>query len=132
MDSIKFGAICKALKTINLPVCDLVIGIASGGVVPASLVACKLGCQLKIIELNYRDDNNLPRHLEPILLSEIVLPSDIKSILLVDDVSISGKTLESARQLFKDYQVWTMVFRGKADYVLFPNINTCLKWPWKA
>lgn len=40
---------------------DGVVGIASGGVVPAALVTQHLGLGLKIVGVNYRDESNTPR-----------------------------------------------------------------------
>jgi hypoxanthine phosphoribosyltransferase len=51
--------------------------------------------------------------------------------LLVDDVSVTGKTLEEARSLFKGNHITTFVFKGKADFVLLPDIKDCVDWPWK-
>jgi hypoxanthine phosphoribosyltransferase len=130
MTELTFKDISKRLKDVNLPQFDMVIGIAEGGSVPASLTAYKLGCDLKIVHINYRDENNNPARPEPVLMSKNDL-SEIKgSILLVDDVSISGKTIESAKKLLRGCEVKTMVMRGKADYVLFPEIESCVKWPW--
>jgi hypoxanthine phosphoribosyltransferase len=52
-------------------------------------------------------------------------------ILLVDDVSVSGQTLALARSLLKGYEVITFTLKGKADFVLFPEITACVNWPWK-
>jgi hypoxanthine phosphoribosyltransferase len=51
--------------------------------------------------------------------------------LVVDDVSVSGKTLEKARQLLAGNEVKTLTLKGNADYVIFPEIRDCVKWPWK-
>lgn len=131
MREVDFLTISQALEEIKLPDCQLVVGIAKGGVVPASLVAYKMGCDLKIVHFNYRNEENIPQHSAPLLVNKITLPENISSILLVDDVAISGKTLASAKELFKNYKVTTMVLRGKADYVLFPELTTCVQWPWK-
>lgn len=133
MTDISFRAISDALGNVKLSGYDLVVGIADGGIIPATLVAYKIGCDLKIAKFNYRNNDNIPQHHEPILLSTFTLPANIKNILLVDDVAISGKTLNAAKKkLFKNQRVATLVFRGKADFVLFPEITTCVKWPWKA
>jgi len=131
MVTITFPEIKKALDKFSLPLVDLVIGIAEGGLVPASLTANKLGCELASIKINYRDENNNPKFEKP----EIIIPFERsikgKSILLVDDVSVTGKTLEEARSLFKGNHIATFVFKGKADYVLLPDIKECVNWPWK-
>ena len=125
-----FSTICSAVKGIELANYDLVVGIANGGVVPASIIAYKIKCELKVVRISYRNDNNIPKNKKPIVLSKVNLSADIRSILLVDDVSVSGKTLEAAKGLFKGHKVSTLVLRGKADYVVFPHITDCLKWPW--
>ncbi len=131
MKEISFPAICRALRDSSLPDCDLVVGIANGGIIPASLVAEKIGCDLRIIRFNYRDKNNSPQHPEPVLLSPVALPANTRRLLLVDDVAISGKTLNAAKKIFKQQQVTTMVFKGQADIVLLPEISGCVNWPWK-
>jgi hypoxanthine phosphoribosyltransferase len=132
MVPISFKMISERLRSIRLPDADLVIGIGTGGIVPASLVAFHLHAELRIMVLNYRDENNNPRFETPAILS---LPDDKefrdKKILIVDDVSVSGKTLARARELLAEYQVETLTLKGKADYVLFPEIGDCVAWPWK-
>lgn len=131
MRKISFPKISKALENLKLPDCQLVVGIAEGGTVPAALVASRLGCDLKIVKFNYRNAKHIPRHPAPLLLSKVSLPENIKTLLLVDDVAISGKTINAAKKLFKNHKVTTLVFRGNADYVLFPRVSTCVRWPWK-
>jgi uncharacterized protein len=131
MVPLSFKMISERLRSIRLPDTDLVIGIGTGGIVPASLVAFHLNAELRVMVLNYRDENNNPRHENP----EILLPDkqDLleKKILIVDDVSVSGKTLSKAKELLADYKVETLTLKGKADYVLFPEIRDCVAWPWK-
>ncbi|MDD5731237.1 MAG: phosphoribosyltransferase family protein [Candidatus Omnitrophica bacterium] len=131
MREVSFEEICKAIKKFKLSGFDLVVGIASGGVVPAGLLAYKLGCGLSVIRLNYRDKNNKPKYARPQVFKNTVLPAGAKRILLVDDVSVSGKTIRTAKGLFKNYRIKTFVLKGKADYVLFPKYDDCVKWPWK-
>lgn len=133
MKELNFQAITERLKEISLPPFEVVVGIADGGIVLASLIAYKLGCDLRMVRFNYRGKDNIPQHPEPVLLSETDL-HEIKNanVLLVDDVSISGKTLESAKKLLNSCNIKTMVLRGRADYVLFPELDECVKWPWSA
>ena len=132
MVPLSFQQIAQRFQEMSLPATDLVIGIGSGGVVPAALAAWHLDADLRIITLNYRDEQNNPRHEEPVVIN---MPSDLhlrgKRILLVDDVSVSGKTLTAALRLLEGYEVKTLTMKGKADYVLFPEIRDCVKWPWK-
>lgn len=132
MVPVSFSEITARLRSMSLPKADLVIGIGTGGIVPASLVAFHLGCELQIITLNYRDENNTPRYENPVVVNMPEMPSLIgKRILLVDDVSVSGKTLTEALQHFQGLQIETLTMKGKADYVLFPEIKDCVRWPWK-
>ncbi len=130
MKILTFGQISERLNSFNLPNADVVVGIAEGGLVPASLVAFKIGAELKTIKINYRDETNTPIRTEPALLSDS-LEFKSKKILLIDDVSVTGKTLDKAKELFPGNEIITLTFKGKADYVLFPEINECVSWPWK-
>ena len=123
--------ISRRIASAELPEFDIVVGIATGGLVPASLIAYKTLKPLRILKLNYRDEQNNPVSEEPRLLSD--LPDDLRNkiILLVDDVSVSGKTFEKAKSLLEGNQIITFVMKGKGDYVMFPEVSTCVKWPWK-
>ena len=131
MIKITFPEIKKALDNFSLPLVDIVIGITDGGLVPASLTANKLGCELATIKINYRDENNNPKFDKPKIIGPFESIIKGKSILLVDDVSVTGKTIEEARSLFKGNRITTFVFKGKADYVLLPDLKDCVSWPWK-
>src|SRR5688572_13312345 len=100
MTSLSFTDITARLAAWNFPAeIDGVVGIASGGVVPASLVAMRLGVELKVMALNYRDEANEPRFAEPRLLSSVPDLGLWRRVLLVDDVYVSGKSWHAARQL---------------------------------
>lgn len=130
MVDLSFKEFSERFKKVKLPEVDLVVGIARGGIVPASLAAYVLGSELKIVCINYRDDNNSPQRSEPALLKEFEGIAS-KNILLVDDVSVSGKTVDFAKNLLEGNNVITMVMKGKGDIVLFPEIRECVNWPWK-
>jgi hypoxanthine phosphoribosyltransferase len=119
------------LKAQTLPDVDTVIGISTGGTTPAALVAYELDKPLYTLAINYRAEDNKPQRQQPELLE--ALPKDLpKRLLLVDDASVSGKTLDLAKRLLSDYHITTLVFKGKADIVLFSEIKPCVQWPWKA
>ena len=131
MVPLSFKEISERLKQMYLPEIDLVIGIGSGGVPPATFVAFYLNADLEIMTMNYRDEKNNPRFNEPKVLHKPLWSLEGKRILLVDDVSVSGKTMNAALELLKGYNVKTLAMKGKADFVLFPEIKDCVKWPWK-
>lgn len=131
MVPLSFREISERLKKTELPEIDLVIGIGSGGIVPAGFVAFHLNAELQVITLNYRDEQNNPRYDEPKILQKPEWQLEGKRILLVDDVSVSGKTMNTALELLKGFNVKTLAMKGTADYVLFPEIKDCVKWPWK-
>ena len=131
MIPLSFKGIAERLKTIDFPPIDLVIGIGTGGVPAATMVAYHLNAELSVLTLNYRDEQNNPKYDSPKVLSIPDWQLIGKRILLVDDVSVSGKTMNSALDLLQGYNVKTFVMKGKADFVLFPEIKVCVRWPWK-
>ena len=131
MVPLSFREISERLKHAELPKTDLVVGIGSGGIVPAGIVAFHLNAELRVMVLNYRDEKNNPRYDEPKVLEKPVENLEGKQILLVDDVSVSGKTMNKALEQLKGLNVKTLAMKGKADFVLFPEIKECVKWPWK-
>ena len=88
-----FKSIIQRIGNLSVPVFDLVIGIAEGGIVPASLIAAKLNTELKTVRINYRNEENLPVYDEPQILSRLSIAENIRNILLIDDVSVTGKTI---------------------------------------
>ncbi|MFC2084353.1 phosphoribosyltransferase family protein [Bacteroidota bacterium] len=128
---LKFEEISDRIRKFKFPDVDIIIGISEGGIVPSCLIAYHLKLPLKLIGINFRDEKNNPKFDSPKLISEFTPVNNIKRILLVDDVSVSGKTIELARSFLQNYHVDTLVFKGKADYVLFPEVDKCVKWPWK-
>ena len=111
---------------------DGIVAIASGGVVPAALVAQRLGVGLKVIALNYRDDANEPRHAEPTLLSAVPDLGAWRRVLLVDDVYVSGKSWHAARALLPaEVEVLPFVLKGKVDFALIRDVEGCVQWPWR-
>jgi len=131
MVPLSFKQISKRIKQLDLPEIDLVIGIGSGGIPPATFVAFYLDAELQVMTLNYRDEKNNPLYEAPKVLQKPEWNLEGKRILLVDDVSVSGKTMNVALEQLKGLDVKTLAMKGRADFVLFPEIKDCVKWPWK-
>jgi adenine/guanine phosphoribosyltransferase-like PRPP-binding protein len=127
---LSFTEIAQRLKGIEFPEIDGVVGIANGGTVPASLVAYQTNRPLSMIRLNYRDEDNAPLYESPQVLEVPSIDKALKRVLLVDDVSVSGKTLAKAQELLSGRAVVTLVITGEADYVVFPEVSDCVNWPW--
>ncbi len=133
MTPLSFSDLTRRLARWEFPAgIDGVIGIASGGVVPAALVAQRLGVELKVIALNYRDEANEPRFAEPRLLSPVPDLGGWQRVLLVDDVYVSGKSWHAARALLPAVvEVLPFVMKGKVEFALIRDIEGCVIWPWK-
>jgi len=118
-----------AFRELKLPDdYDLIIAIADGGLIPAAMINQRLKLPLKIIKINYRDDNKIPIYDEPRIYD---IPQGIadKKILLVDDVSRSGATFEAAKKAFSSAsRTDTLVVNGVADYSIYNE--ECFKFPW--
>jgi xanthine phosphoribosyltransferase len=133
MTPLAFEDIVTRLRAWSFPTgLDGVVGIASGGVVPAALTAQHLGLGLKLIALNYRDEANQPRSAEPQLLAPVPDLGPWRKILLVDDVYVSGKSWHAARTLLPSaVEVLPFVFKGRTDFALIRDIDGCVQWPWR-
>ncbi|MBU0763128.1 MAG: phosphoribosyltransferase [Candidatus Altiarchaeota archaeon] len=129
MDTVKlsFFSIVEALNKKSFGEYDLVVGIAYGGIIPAALVSKKLNLPLFIVNASYRGEDNKPIYSKPVVAEVPKLNG--KRILLVDDVSRTGATLETVKKKLKGNEVTTFVFNGKADISLF-NFDRCISWPW--
>lgn len=133
MTPLAFEEIARRLAAWRFPErIDGVVGIANGGVVPAALVAQRLGVGLRLIALNYRDEANEPRHPAPRLLSAVPDLGRWRRVLLVDDVYVSGQSWRAARALLPaDVDVLPFVLKGKVDFALIRDIDGCVQWPWR-
>ena len=129
--TLNFVEISERLKKLALPAVECVVGIATGGIVPAAMVAHQLGKPLHFFHINYRAEDNSPRHDRPILLADSLSFDHPQHILLVDDVAVSGATLMRAQQELSEHRITTLVMKGTADFILFPEVSACVNWPWQ-
>ena len=129
--AISFPELVRRLAALELPPVDLVVGIGRGGVVPAALAAQRLGCDLRVLQVSFRDDAHQPERVEP-LVTPPAFDVAGKRVLLVDDVARTGATLRAAAgALAGAAAIHTLVVAGCADYALF-QVDSCIVWPWQA
>ena len=108
---------------------DIIVAIANGGIVPAAIINQRLNTEIKLIKINLRDPNQLPKYDRPKLLSPIDFKFKDKTILLVEDRIKTGATIQFAIDLLQDAkQIKTFAVNGKADYSLYDE--PCFRFPW--
>jgi len=129
---VSFSTISSKLQAYPFPVVDAVVGIREGGIVPAFLIAHQLRVPVFCLAINFRAPDNRPRYETPQLLEEPeALPPEGSTVLLVDDVSVSGKTFERASACLAHCEVVTFALKGKADHTIL-KIEGCVNWPWNS
>ena len=129
---IDFKKIVAALAAWKFPdAIDGVVAIANDGIVPGVLVAQHLRVGLKTITIHYRNDANETQFMQPQLTSSVPGVGGWKRILLVDDVWLTGKSWQAARDhLPKNAEVFPFVFMGDVDHALFRSPAKSVEWPW--
>ncbi|MGA2641057.1 MAG: phosphoribosyltransferase [Spirochaetia bacterium] len=109
---------------------EAIVAIAQGGIIPAALIQQEWGIPMGVVHINYRDHENKPRFADARLLDEGPPPFVRKKVLLVDDVSRTGRTLARARAYLAESTVKTFLVNGEADFRLY-RTEECLRMPWK-
>lgn len=117
---------------------DVVIGILRGGIIPATLIADMLGVEdLGVIDIKFYQAPGVRRD-KPYLRQPLTLPVYGKNVLIVDDVSDTGLTLQLALDVVRHYsprdvrtatlyiKPWT---RLVPDYYAEPT-DKWLVFPW--
>jgi hypoxanthine phosphoribosyltransferase len=91
-----FGETCRALavRVAHEYRPDLVIGIATAGVIPAATVAAMLEADFEAMKISRRDGSKL--FPEPRVLSATPVRCRGKRVLIVDEITTSGDTLRLA------------------------------------
>ncbi|MBI5691950.1 MAG: phosphoribosyltransferase [Verrucomicrobia bacterium] len=129
-----FKEIVDALAAWSFPpAIDGVVAIATGGIVPGALVAQHLRLDLKTIAISFRNEINEPQFEQPRLVSDVPGLGGWRRVLLVDDVYLSGRSLETARaHLPKSAEILPFVLIGDVDFALFRRPPALRRWPWTA
>ncbi|MCE4607069.1 MAG: hypothetical protein F7B59_07065 [Desulfurococcales archaeon] len=118
---------------------DVIIGIMRGGIIPARLIADYLGVRnLGTIEVMFYQRPGETRH-KPVIRQPLTLDISDKNILIVDDVSDTGKSLQvavSAITLYGPSQIKTATLYLKPWTTFIPDYYgaSVTKWivfPWE-
>ena len=92
-----FGELCRALA-LNVARAwepDLVIGIATAGVIPGAVIASMLRCDFHAIKISRHGEEGL-EHDEPRILSAAPHQAAGRRVLIVDEICTTGETLRMA------------------------------------
>jgi hypoxanthine phosphoribosyltransferase len=88
---------------------DYIIGIARGGLIPATVLAYRLKKPILLIEWSYRDSGirNISSEVYEIIQS--------KKVLLVDDILDSGQTVKELSKHIGNYKTAALVYNVKQE-----------------
>ncbi len=114
---------------------DIIVGIARGGIIPSSILSFIHEKELFFMWLNLYGEGMPPEKVndKPRLVKSFDFNVSGKKILLVDDLSRSGETIEYAKSILKNKgasEIRSFVLVGKGDYSL-ADFKGCVSFPWK-
>ena len=91
-----FGEMCRALavRVAREYRPDIVIGVATAGVIPAATVAAMLDAEFESMKISRRDGATV--HAEPRVLSATPVRCRNRRVLIVDEITTSGDTMRLA------------------------------------
>lgn len=78
---------------------DVVIGIARGGLIPATAVAAALRCEMFPIRLTRRMNDEIVHSTPVVLLDVAIQVANRKCAVVIDEIADTGQTLRRAVQL---------------------------------
>ncbi len=118
---------------------DMIVGILRGGVVPARLLADELGVEdIGVMEIKLYTSVGARRP-QPYLRQPLILPATGRRVLIVDDVSDTGLTLQHALEAIRLYnpsEVRTATLYVKPWTKLMPDyyakvVKEWIVFPWE-
>jgi xanthine phosphoribosyltransferase len=126
-----FDALMRRLRKLQFAeTFDMIVAIANGGLLPAALLHERLGIEINVLQINWRDPENVPRHPRPVLLRPLDFATSGKKILLADDRIKTGGTIAFAKEILADAAlIKTFAINGNADYAIWNE--PCFAFPWR-
>ena len=135
---VHFDSLCRTLAVMVRgydP--QVVVGIAKGGVLPATVIASILRREFYPIRLSRRHDGEVVRETPELLLGPPPAIAD-QRVLLVDDVVATGRTMELARKAcleqsaseIRTASLCAHRWDHHIDYVAFTS-HTHIIFPWE-
>lgn len=94
-----FGELCRvlALRAGEDYEFDVIVGIATAGVIPAAVIADMQGVEFYSMKITRRSVGDQPE-----LISNVPVQAGGRRVLLVDEISTSGETLRLALASLRD------------------------------
>jgi uncharacterized protein len=98
----RFGQMTRALvEQLAQEKVDVVIGIARGGLIPATAIAAALRCEMFPIRLTRRMHDEIVHQTPVVLLDVAIQVANRKCAVVVDEIADTGQTLTRAVQLVR-------------------------------
>jgi len=96
----RFGTMTRELvEQLAKEKVDVVIGIARGGLIPATAVAAALRCEMFPIRLTRRMHDEIVHSTPVVLLDVAIQVANRKCAVVIDEIADTGQTLTRAVQL---------------------------------
>ncbi len=98
----RFGEMTRTLvEKLAQEKVDVVIGIARGGLIPATAIAAALRCEMFPIRLTRRMHDEIVHQTPVVLLDVAIQVANRKCAVVVDEIADTGQTLTRAVQLVR-------------------------------
>jgi len=132
------GEVARAIESSGFKP-DMIVGILRGGIIPARLLADELGVEdIGFVEIKLYTSVGA-RKPQPYLRQPLILPATGRRVLVVDDVSDTGLTLQHALETIKLYNpddVRTATLYVKPWTKLMPDyyarmVEEWIVFPWE-
>jgi hypoxanthine phosphoribosyltransferase len=136
MKDISWNEIDQACRTVNLAIPDIIIGIARGGLIPATILSHRFESDLAILQISSYEGQEQKGFIFTTPAFDIEELQD-KRVLIVDDICDSGNTLLFAKDILDiDAETFVLIDKGRTDRPTYVGIETepsleWIKFPWE-